>query len=99
MNMPWTNKTGLAKATAFFATLLLVSLGLCGANFFAVISFVGVAGGAPPPGTPTWPATLLTTTGTIELIGIALGAGGLIITGIWSMGSYAKRKAKGMDEE
>jgi hypothetical protein len=30
MNMPWDNKTGLAKATAFFASILGIALGLCG---------------------------------------------------------------------
>jgi hypothetical protein len=94
MKMPWANKTGLAKAATLFATLLLVSLGLCGVNFAAVIAFVGVAGGPPPPGTPTWPTTLLTTTGAVELIGVALGACGLVITGIWLMGSYRIRKPK-----
>lgn len=32
MRMPWHNRTGLAKAAAIFATILLVALGLCGLN-------------------------------------------------------------------
>jgi hypothetical protein len=82
MKMPWTGKSGLAKAVAFFATLLVVSIGLCGANFFAVIRFVPLAGPAPPPGTPTWPTTLLTVTGWMEIAGIAVGVCGLVIAGV-----------------
>ena len=38
MKAPWIGKTGLAKATAILATVLLVSLGLCGVNFLVVAS-------------------------------------------------------------
>lgn len=78
MKLPWHNKTGAAKAIAILATILTISLGLCGANFFAVIRFVPLAGPAPPSATPTWPGNLLTITGTVEIIGIVGSILGLI---------------------
>ena len=72
---PWANKTGLAKATAILATVLGVSLGLCGMNFFAVISFAGsswFSGGV----------TFLAVAGWIELAAIALSFVGLIVVGV-----------------
>jgi hypothetical protein len=36
--MPWHDKQGRAKAIAVFATILLVSLGLCGVNIVAVMT-------------------------------------------------------------
>jgi hypothetical protein len=82
MKMPWQDRTGLAKVTAFLATVLIVSLGLCGTNFFAVIFFVPLGGPGPQPGIPEpshWPADVLTTTGAIELIGIAGSLIGLLV--------------------
>jgi hypothetical protein len=59
MNWPWENRTGLAKAVAIFSTILLLSLGLCGANFLAV--------SAAPKAGQLWLAT-----GVFELLGIVL---------------------------
>jgi hypothetical protein len=33
MKWPWTGKSGLSKTAAILATTLLISTGLCGANF------------------------------------------------------------------
>jgi hypothetical protein len=41
MRKPWANKTSLAKTAAILATMALVSLGLCGVNFFTFQSFYG----------------------------------------------------------
>ena len=38
MKAPWANKTGLAKLISIFSTAFLVTLGLCGVNFVAVVS-------------------------------------------------------------
>lgn len=83
MKMPWTNKTGLPKVATILATILLISLSLCGANFVAVIRFVSFSD--PAPGTPTWPETLLTITAKIEIAAICLSIFGLILVGV----SYA----------
>ena len=82
MKMPWADRTGLAKATAFLTTCLVISIGLCGTNFVAVIMFVPMGGPGPQPGMPQpaqWPAAVLTTTGVIELIGISCSLAGLIV--------------------
>jgi hypothetical protein len=72
MKMPWTGKTGLAKAVAFFATLLVVSLGLCGVNFFAVLKL----------GNPTQNASVLMITAWVELAGIIAGILGLVVVAV-----------------
>jgi hypothetical protein len=76
MKMPWHGKSGLAKATAFLATLLGVSLGLCGVNFVAVMSAVSWGGSS------SMAASVLTFTGIVELAGIAVGIVGLVIVAI-----------------
>jgi hypothetical protein len=65
-------KTGLAKAAACFAALLLISLGLCGMNFFALIKF----------GNPTQSTSLLMVTAWTELVGIIVGLLGLVVIAV-----------------
>lgn len=77
MKLPWHNKTGYAKAITILATILVLSIGLCGANFLAVVRFVPLGGPAPRPGTPTWPGTLLSITGWVEIVGILGSIAGL----------------------
>jgi len=75
MNPPWAGKSGLSKATAILATILGISLGLCGANFVAVMTLVSKSGTAMQG-----PAdTFLTVTGITELVGIGVGVVGLLI--------------------
>jgi hypothetical protein len=91
MKMPWMEKTGLAKGATIFATLLLVSLGLCGFNFVAVIGFVPMGGGASPQ---SWRQTLgvmLTITGMIEFVGMAIGIAGLLSVGIAALFNAVRR--------
>lgn len=74
-----------ATLATISATLLLISLGLCGANFFLVLRFVPLSGPGPQPGhpgPPQWPGTVLSITGALELFGIALGVAGLV-TALW----------------
>jgi hypothetical protein len=83
MKRRWEGKTGLPKLTAIFATVLMISLGLCGANFVAVILFVPIGGGTPPPPTwRDWPQYVLTFTGYAELLGMAVGLLGLLFVGL-----------------
>jgi hypothetical protein len=83
MRMPWDGKSGLAKATAFLATLLLVSLGLCGANFVGVIFLAPLGGGGDTsPWWRNWSAYVLFPAAYIELAGIAIGIVGLIVVAI-----------------
>lgn len=72
MKMPWTDKTGLAKAAVFFATVLGVSLGLCGVNFLTVV------GGAARSGSAGLISFLLVAA-YVELAAMAFGALGLVI--------------------
>jgi len=81
MKLPWHKRTGYSKAIAILATILTISLGLCGANFFAVIRFVPLGGPAPAPGTPTWPGTVLSITGWAEIVAICGSILGLAIVG------------------
>lgn len=99
MKLPWHNKTGYAKAIAILATILTISIGLCGANWLAVIRFVPLGGPAPPPGTPTWPTTLLSITAWIEIIGILGSIVGLAIVKDFEHRekSKARRNQKGTD--
>lgn len=99
MNLPWNKKTSYSKAIAILATILTISIGLCGANFFAVIRFVPLAGPAPPPGTPTWPGTLLSITGCAEIVGIIGSIVGLsFVKGFEHREkSKAERNQKGTD--
>lgn len=90
MKMPWHDKTGLSKLAAIFATTFGIALGLCGANFAAVIRFVPLAGPAPPPGTPQWPGQLLTVTGFLELAAMAISIGGLVVVGIFAAARSAR---------
>jgi hypothetical protein len=76
MKMPWTNKTGLAKATAFFATLLLVSIGLCGASF-GTKALLYRGGRATPAGWQNALDWALIGFAYIEAIGIVVGLLGL----------------------
>jgi hypothetical protein len=88
MKAPWTNKTGLAKLLAIFATLLGVSFGLCGVNFIAVLRFVPLSGpGRQGPATlqDRWVDFLggvLSVTAYLELAGMIVGLGGLVVVGV-----------------
>jgi hypothetical protein len=75
MKLPWTNKTGLARATAVLATTLLVSLGLCGANYAAAWKMNSVSGALP----------FLLTAAYIETAGIIASALGLLIVGLFAI--------------
>jgi len=75
MKMPWTEKSGLEKAVAIFATITVVSLGLCGVNF-ALFFTVGARSGLDNP---------FFVTGYLELFGIIIGIGGLIVVAILAL--------------
>jgi len=66
MKMPWTDRTGTAKAAAIFATGLGISTGLWGQNVVAVLGSRG-------------DGSFLLATGWIELAGMIVSAAGLIV--------------------
>jgi len=72
--MPWRNLTGLAKATAIIAVILLVSTGLCGLNFAAY--------GLLKQGSSAFLGTALVVTGALELLTMAVSAVFLVAYGI-----------------
>ena len=87
---PWSNKTGVAKAVAIFATMLGIAVGLCGINFVSVLFFVPL-GGPGPTGTPTLHdrlisalAGILLVASWIELAVIAISVAALIGLSVWS---------------
>ena len=71
---PWTNKTGLAKAATILATVLGVSLGLCGLNI------VASTGNAPDP-----LGLLLFIAAFPEGAGIFVGAIGLVLVALFAI--------------
>ena len=71
-------RTGLARLAAILATALVVSIGLCGVNFLAVVSF------APTMGS-NWRGiigNLLIVAGWLEIIAMGVSAGGLTVVGL-----------------
>ena len=78
MRLPWQNRAGLAKAAAIFASVLLISIGLCEANFlaFGIVSYESRLGG------------LLIVTGIVELIAMIVGAGGLAAVAVRALGRW-----------
>lgn len=82
MKMSWDKRTGPAKAASIFAILFLVSAGLCGANLALFSRFATISGGTPPPDRPVWASMTLISTAFIELLGMGIGALGLIVLGI-----------------
>jgi hypothetical protein len=100
MKMPWHNKTGLARLATIFVVLLLVSLGLCGANFALFTRFGAIGGGGPVPDKVLFATNTLMTTGFLELGGILIGVGGLftvLLAGIFQ--SLTKPKDMGSDKD
>ena len=74
MKKPWENKTGLAKWITIFATLTLFSLGSLRVNW------AGISGLGMLPERASYAfGGLLTITGILECIGIAVGLIGLIL--------------------
>lgn len=76
---PWTGKTGRAKWIAVLATVLVISLGLCGLNFFAVLTF-SVGKSQYQMG---WMDNLLGVAAWLELVSIAGSLIGLVLAWIW----------------
>jgi hypothetical protein len=97
MRTPWYNKTGLAKLATVFATLLILSLGLCGANFALFRLFASIDGGGQVPERVVLATNTLMTTGFFELLGIATGIGGLLITAALAIGKLLVRKSETKD--
>jgi hypothetical protein len=75
MKAPWRGKTGLAKAAAILASVLTISLGLCGANFFAFTHAGSID--STPQGASL--GSLLIYTGYAELFAILGSFLGLIV--------------------
>ena len=86
MKMPWTNTTGLAKAVAILASGLVICLGLCGLNFVAVVSGVGIAG------------SILGLTAYLELAGMIICAAGLVAVLIIALAQGSYRQFFGRTE-
>lgn len=82
MEMPWKGTSGAAKFVAIFATSLGISVGLCGANFVAVITATSTGG------TSAWSAArnavirFLVFAGYAEVLAIVVSLVGLIVMSI-----------------
>ena len=71
MRLPWQSLTGLAKSAAIFASMLVISIGLCGANAFLYGRFVNYEKASAL-------GTLLLITGIVEAGVIVLSGVGVI---------------------
>lgn len=91
---PWTDKTGLAKATAILATIALVSIGLCGANILATV-FVPLSGG---DGSSAWITEIWMFAGFAEIAGICTGIAGLLIVGVFALIGLVVRSRSGPEQ-
>ncbi|HEY4010491.1 MAG TPA: hypothetical protein VGM11_10105 [Acidobacteriaceae bacterium] len=92
MKLPWHNKTGIPKAIAILATILMVSIGLCGANLFTVLRFGFLDDSR-------WASVLLSIAGWVEIAAII---GSILALGFLkgyehSQKSKAERNQKGTD--
>lgn|GEM_PF-1270233 len=85
MKLPWHSKTGLAKAAAVLATILIISFGLCGVNVFAVLRFVPLSGGEADLARHRVITNVLTCTGDAELVGIVGSLLGLVICAVMAV--------------
>ena len=69
MKMPWSDKTGLARAAIILVTILVVSAALCGISYCLV--------------TPSWDPTpidfILLLTSVLELAVVACSLAGLLV--------------------
>src|ERR1700736_2271409 len=73
--------TGWTRALAIFAALLVISLGLCGLNYGAVSLFRTPINGPSVPGNQAAERLggILIWTGMLELVGMGVGALGVVI--------------------
>jgi hypothetical protein len=91
MKAPWANKTGAAKIAVWSATVLGVSLGLCGANYAVFAHLVGFDNASSRGGFTQALGFLVIVTGLLESIGIVVGAVGVIcalLFGLWDLAAY-----------
>lgn len=70
MNMPWSKFEGFAKALSICVTVLLVSSGLCGVQWFFAMGNNGLGSAL---------SGVIVFFGVIELIAIALSAAGTVV--------------------
>ncbi len=97
MKTPPPERSGLAKAATVLATLLTISIGLCGANFFAFIKFGFVSD--PPAGAPMWPTTALMVSGAVEVAAVAASLLGLIIVAILTLIQRTRARSSNASDE
>ena len=76
MKTHWDAKTGLAKAALIFATLTLISLGLCGVNFVAFTDAYRHSGAG---GSGMELVKFLIATAYVETGGIVIGVVGIMV--------------------
>ncbi len=86
MNEPTEAGTNLAKLATGFAVLLLLSIGLCAANAALFSHFGAISGASPKAPRSAGLSFVLMATGGIELLGMLIGAGGLIVVIVWAIG-------------
>jgi hypothetical protein len=93
--MPWRKRTGLAKAAAILATILLVSLGLCGINFVALTNMSGIGVSNAHYGIATSLSTFFLILGVVEYVAIVFSALALVVvTLLWLIRTIWKKLKK-----
>ncbi len=90
-------KGRLGRLATMFATILLVSGGLCGANLILTVTLVPMSGFEPPTHAQNTFGSILAATGVIELGGMAFGLVSLLAVSIIGIFTYffGKKQSNG----
>ncbi len=88
MKMPWTNRTGLAKAATILTTILAISTGFCGLNAVATLTMSGYD-------SLDWAGKILAYTGGAELILMVICILGLLLVVIAKLIQRIRRHRRG----
>ena len=99
MKMPWGGKPSLAKAATMWTLLLLLSSGLCAANFALFGRYGAIGGGGHPSDRTIFATNSLMVMGLLELIGMAIGAIGLISVVVLALIKLVQKSFKSGPEE
>jgi hypothetical protein len=88
--------TGWTRGLAIFAAVLVISLGLCGLNYGAIVLLRTPISGPSVPGNQAAERLggILIGTGVLELLGMGVGALGLVICFVGLLVQTAIRRPK-----
>ena len=91
----------IGKFAAVSAVVCLLSAGLCGLNWSLFSKYGAISGGTPEPPRSEDLSMLLMGTAFLELVGMGLGALGLVVSGVMALVVFVRERyaALGRDED